>query len=144
MSQNKISYVEYENFFNMTALKKLDLSFNSIRQLDEAAFGDIKQLERLKLRNNQIEYIFQGTFDGMPALKQLDISENPLTCNCELLWLIPWSKNVSVRLQPKPICASPAPFKNRTLNDLKLGFDLHCESPHHRFLEMTPNTSQVS
>lgn len=143
LSQNKISDLAFENFQNMTALKKLDLSLNSLRQLDESAFDEIKTLERLKLRQNQIEYIFQGTFDGLLALKQLDISENPLTCDCNLLWLIPWSKNVSVRLQPKPICASPPPFKNRALNDFILGKDLHCESPHQWTLEMTPNSSQV-
>lgn len=71
LSKNKISYVEFENFINMTSLKRLDLSFNSIRQIDETAFGDIKALEKLKLRSNQIEHIFQGSFEGLPALKLL-------------------------------------------------------------------------
>lgn len=71
LSKNKISYVEFENFVNLTSIKRLDLSFNSIRQIDETAFGDIKSLEKLKLKNNLIEHIFQGSFDGLPALKLL-------------------------------------------------------------------------
>lgn len=72
LSKNKISYVEFENFINMSeSLRKLDLSFNSIRQIDETAFGDIKALEKLKLKNNQIEHIFQGSFEGLPSLKML-------------------------------------------------------------------------
>lgn len=72
-----------------------------------------------------------------------DISSNPLACNCDLLWLIPWSQNQSVKLQSKPKCATPQEFKDELLSKLKIGSDLHCDSPLQRFLEMSPNTSQV-
>lgn len=143
MSKNKISYLEFENFLNMSSLKKLDLSFNVLREIDETSLGELRFLEKLKLRNNQIEHIYQGSFDGLHALKMLDISGNPLACDCNLLWLIPWSLNMSVKLPQKPKCASPLAFKDQFLSRLRVGEDLHCESPLDRSIQLIPDTPQL-
>lgn len=143
MSKNKISYLEFENFLNMTNLKKLDLSSNILQEIDETSFGEIRTLEKLKLKDNQIQHIFQGSFDGLHSLKLLDISMNPLACDCNLLWLIPWSLNMSVKLPQKPKCASPSAFKDQFLSKLRIGEDLHCESPLDRSIQLIPDTPQL-
>lgn len=72
-----------------------------------------------------------------------DISNNPLACDCELLWLLPWSVNSSIKLKPFPKCETPLPFKGVLLKKLKIGTDLHCESPLQPLLELKPNQDQV-
>ena len=69
---------------------------------------------------------------------------NPLACDCELMWLSSWSENSSVRLLPTPKCSTPAPFKNMSLKKLKIGIDLHCDSPFQPpILELIPGNDQV-
>ncbi|CAD7091368.1 unnamed protein product [Hermetia illucens] len=143
LSKNQISHIESTDFLNFTNLKRLDLSFNSLQQIDESMFGEISTLERLKLSTNIIVHIFQGSFEMLRSLKQLDISGNPLACDCDLLWLVGWSNNMSVKLQPPPKCESPSDFKGSVLKKLKVGSDLHCESPLQPLLELHPDKDQL-
>jgi adhesion G protein-coupled receptor A3 len=66
-----------------------------------------------------------------------------LACDCDLLWLIPWTEAQSIKLQPAPKCATPVPFKGKQLKNLKIGTDLHCESPLHPLLELRPDVDQL-
>lgn len=73
-----------------------------------------------------------------------DISNNPLVCNCDLVWLLAWTADRVVKLQPSPKCESPVYFKGTFLKKLKVGVDLHCESPLQSFLELVPTKNQVN
>lgn len=72
-----------------------------------------------------------------------DISNNPLVCNCDLVWLLAWTIDRVVKMQPSPKCESPVYFKDSFLKKLKVGVDLHCESPIQTFLELIPLRNQV-
>lgn len=72
-----------------------------------------------------------------------NISGNALACDCDLLWLIPWSANNKVKLVPAPQCETPLPFNGQLLKKLKIGIDLHCESPLQPLLELKPDQDQV-
>lgn len=72
MSKNAISLITADDFRNFTELKRLDLSFNQLTELDKDTFGDsLGHVEKLKLAGNAISHIYEGTFDQMPKLKQL-------------------------------------------------------------------------
>lgn len=58
-----------------------------------------------------------------------DISSNPLTCDCELLWLLDWAFKTSVKLVASPKCNAPETFEGLPLRKLKVGVDIHCKSP---------------
>lgn len=66
-----------------------------------------------------------------------------MACDCDLLWLIPWSLNMSVKLQPAPKCETPIPFKGQQLKKLKVGDDLHCDTPLEPLLDFKPDQDQV-
>ncbi|XP_065094069.1 adhesion G protein-coupled receptor A3 [Ochlerotatus camptorhynchus] len=142
LSRNKISSLDGKIFHNMTRLRSVDLSFNTIRRIDAGVLNNIISLKKLNLSQNQIVSIEQGSFDNMPNLKILDLSSNPLACNCDLLWLVPWSVNASVKLQPAPKCGTP--FKNMLLKKLRVGVDLHCASAGETpILQLIPGVDQV-
>ncbi|XP_055709737.1 adhesion G protein-coupled receptor A3 [Phlebotomus papatasi] len=143
LSNNHISSLEASYFVNMTQLRRLDLMHNSIRLIDETVFGEMPKLEDLKLAQNLIAHIYQGSFDRMPSLRLLDISMNPLVCDCNLLWLNPWSANNSVKLQKQPKCESTGTFKGTPIKKLKIGTDLHCESQLQTHLELMPDRDQI-
>lgn len=78
-----------------------------------------------------------------PKKKFRDISNNPLACDCDLMWLLGWSNSHLVKLQPSPKCESED-FKGIYLKKLKVGVDLYCESPLQPILEFIPKQNQVS
>ncbi|XP_019534117.2 adhesion G protein-coupled receptor A3 [Aedes albopictus] len=142
LSRNKISSLDGKIFHNMTRLRSLDLSNNAIRRIDSGVLSNLLAMKKLNFSQNQIVSIEQGAFDNMPNLKILDLSSNPLACNCDLLWLVPWSMNASVKLQPAPKCGTP--FKNMLLKKLRVGVDLHCASAGEApMLQLIPSVDQV-
>lgn len=72
-----------------------------------------------------------------------DLSNNPLACDCGLIWLIAWSNARDIRLQPPPKCDSPINFRGMPLKKLKVGIDFRCESLLQPLLELVPKQNQV-
>ncbi|XP_055842977.1 adhesion G protein-coupled receptor A3 [Episyrphus balteatus] len=143
LGENQISNIIKDDFANFTNLRRLDLSNNSLRFIDDSMFGDIPNLEKLKLAANLIVHIYQGSFENLKMLKVLDISNNPLACDCDLIWLVAWSNALAVKLYQAPKCETPIDFKGSPLKKLRVGSDLHCESPLQPLLELKPDADQL-
>ncbi|XP_047531370.1 adhesion G protein-coupled receptor A3 [Vanessa atalanta] len=124
LSRNQISLIESDAFYNMTSLQRLDLSHNQISNVYKEIFKGLVNLERLILSQNHISVLSMGTFDYLVGLKQIDITDNPLICDCELLWVGDWSRNTSVKLVGNPKCAFPDNMVNKTVRKLKIFLDL--------------------
>ncbi|XP_038213869.1 adhesion G protein-coupled receptor A3 [Zerene cesonia] len=124
LSRNQINLIESDAFYNMTSLKRLDLSHNQISNVYKEMFKGLVNLERLNLSRNHISALGSGTFDYLIGLKQLDITENPLICNCDLLWLGDWSRNTSVKLFGGPKCAYPENMVDKPVRKLRIFLDL--------------------
>lgn len=73
-----------------------------------------------------------------------DLSNNPLACDCGLIWLIAWSNARDIRLLPAPKCDSPVNFRGMPLKKLKVGIDFRCESLLQPLLELVPKQNQVN
>ncbi|KAB0802967.1 hypothetical protein PPYR_05153 [Photinus pyralis] len=147
LSKNRLTALYNNQFIEVPNLRRLDISGNNINHIELLAFATLNQLERIKLNQNYINTIEKGTFKFLEALKQLDISDNPLTCNCELLWLLEWAQKASVKLISNPRCSSPSTFKGIPLRKLQIGIDIHCKSPAGSrelpLLDLVPNHNQV-
>ncbi|XP_053950109.1 adhesion G protein-coupled receptor A3 isoform X1 [Anastrepha ludens] len=144
LSNNAFISIQSDDLHNLTQLKRLDFSSNLLRKIDKDTFaGALPNIERLKLSNNAIRHIYSGSFEFMQNLKYLDISNNPLVCNCDLVWLLAWANDHLIKLQPSPKCESPVYFKGTFLKKLKVGVDLHCESPLQTLLELVPFRNQI-
>lgn len=50
---------------------------------------------------------------------------------------------MSVKLQPAPKCETPAAFRGLLVKKLKVGHDLHCDTPLQPLLELKPDQDQV-
>ncbi|CAH0587140.1 unnamed protein product [Chrysodeixis includens] len=124
LSRNQITLIESDAFYNMTSLQRLDLSYNQISNVYKEMFKGLTNLERLILSQNHISAMATGTFDHLIGLKQLDITDNPLVCDCDLLWVGDWSRNTSVKLVGNPKCAFPENMVNKSVRKLKIFLDL--------------------
>jgi len=68
-----------KNLNYSSGLVDLDLRFNSITELDESYFINLRQLSHLNLTANQLEKISAKVFKGLESLKTLDLSHNKIT-----------------------------------------------------------------
>lgn len=61
------------------SITHLDISYNSIRNLDRKSFNGLQNISTLILKGNKIESIEEDTFVEMLKLQHLDLSHNPVT-----------------------------------------------------------------
>uniref|UniRef100_T1HAI9 Uncharacterized protein n=1 Tax=Rhodnius prolixus TaxID=13249 RepID=T1HAI9_RHOPR len=93
LSRNSIRDIDPEAFYNLLNLKYLDLSFNMIRgPLDDSLFSLNQKLETISLAGNKELKVFKElhSFISMEKLEQLDISKNPIQCTSDFSHVMQW------------------------------------------------------
>lgn len=75
-SHNNLTEISAGLFSNMPRLAVLDLSNNSISNIDLHAFVPLRKLEKLKLRSNKLTNVNPSIFANLTNLVHLDLSQN--------------------------------------------------------------------
>lgn len=79
LSNNGMDFLSTEAFVHVRNLTYLDLSFNSLRQLDELIFEPLERLNVLLLFKNNISQIDRSAFEGLSSLQKLYMSHNQIS-----------------------------------------------------------------
>ncbi|XP_023205603.1 amphoterin-induced protein 2-like [Xiphophorus maculatus] len=79
LSWNSISQIEMAAFTATPRLLHLDLSSNQLRVLNSSVFSGLTELKELLLIGNQIAQIMPGAFSDVNSLQRLYLSANRLT-----------------------------------------------------------------
>ncbi|XP_061074836.1 amphoterin-induced protein 1-like [Conger conger] len=79
LSHNGLNFISTEAFLYVTHVRYLDLSSNSLRQLEESMFEPLKCLEVLLLYKNCITQIDRSAFSGLDNLQKLYLSQNQVS-----------------------------------------------------------------
>uniref|UniRef100_A0A3B5LI19 LRRNT domain-containing protein n=1 Tax=Xiphophorus couchianus TaxID=32473 RepID=A0A3B5LI19_9TELE len=79
LSWNSISQIEMAAFTATPRLLHLDLSSNQLRVLNSSVFSGLTELKELLLIGNQIAQIMPGAFSDVNSLQKLYLSANRLT-----------------------------------------------------------------
>uniref|UniRef100_A0A674I1H9 Adhesion G protein-coupled receptor A2 n=1 Tax=Terrapene triunguis TaxID=2587831 RepID=A0A674I1H9_9SAUR len=167
LSNNKITVLKNGSFFGLRALEKLDLKNNLISTIQPGAFLGLSELKRLDISNNRIgclsASVFQGlanllrlnvsgnifsslqpgVFDELPSLKVVDFATEYLTCDCNLRWMLPWSRNRSAQISDKTLCIYPSPLHAKPLRSIRES-QLQCVgAPELHTHHLIPSLRQV-
>ncbi|PZC85998.1 hypothetical protein B5X24_HaOG214363 [Helicoverpa armigera] len=148
IGQNEFISLESHSFKGLKNLKLLDITgATQLERIEKGAFEDninletivlannkklaiiedctllgLPKLKHVSLRDNAIVTISESVFIGK-ELKQLDLTDNPIFCDCQLLWLqqLLYEKSNFTQLH----CASPEHLKDKPLRNLNAD-DLGC------------------
>uniref|UniRef100_A0A452IZT0 Adhesion G protein-coupled receptor A2 n=1 Tax=Gopherus agassizii TaxID=38772 RepID=A0A452IZT0_9SAUR len=167
LSNNKITVLKNGSFFGLHALEKLDLKNNLISTIQPGAFLGLSELKRLDISNNRIgclsASVFQGLtnllrlnvsgnifsslqpgiFDELPSLKVVDFATEYLTCDCNLRWTLPWSRNRSAQISDKTLCIYPSILHAKPLRSVREN-QLQCVgAPELHTHHLIPSLRQV-
>jgi Leucine-rich repeat (LRR) protein len=83
---NKLVRVQNNAFMDNGNMRIIRFVSNEeLSQFESAAFHGLPYLKELILKNNAIESIREGLYEW-DNLQVLDLSDNPLRCDCHLLW----------------------------------------------------------
>lgn len=76
LSYNSIGNVDPYIFVNLTKLVRLDLSFNNIIDLQDTSIWSLPNLQFLQLAHNNLSVIEEATFAKQKTISSLDLSYN--------------------------------------------------------------------
>ncbi|XP_068221652.1 insulin-like growth factor-binding protein complex acid labile subunit isoform X3 [Palaemon carinicauda] len=95
LDANKITDIQEDAFHGYgDTIKYILLDKNHISHIPPNAFRDLHSLEWLKLSHNNIKELPEETvMPILDTLTMIDVANNPLVCNCDLLWLKSWLSN---------------------------------------------------
>ena len=79
VSGQSVSNLQVGDFSDLTGLQELRLSNNTLSELPEDIFTGLSQLRDLRLQGNQLTALPKGIFSGLPQLAVLRLSSNQLT-----------------------------------------------------------------
>lgn len=128
-----LEHIEKGTFADNTNLKRVVINHNKVlKHIQDGAFDNLPNVQHVSFRGNAFETL-QYSLLPWDELQTLDVRDNPLVCNCSLLWL--WkllvTKNFSSVEGQSDItqvgCASPPGLKDRILSNLPAD-DLDCYS----------------
>lgn len=158
IGQNKFRELKFQSFQRLKYLRTIVINGSPLlERIDKGAFADNTNLKTVEINHNKfLRHIQVGAFDNLPnvqhvslrgnafqtlqysllswdELSYLDVRDNPLVCNCTILWL--WkllvTKNFSVDVSEagtdltQVVCAGPSGLQGRVLVELPPE-DLNC------------------
>ncbi|KAJ7305132.1 hypothetical protein JRQ81_011006, partial [Phrynocephalus forsythii] len=143
LRNNLMSTIQPGAFLGLSSLKRLDLSNNRIGCLNPGIFRGLANLVRLNMSGNIFSNLQPGVFDTLLSLKVLDCGTDYLTCDCNLRWLLAWSKNHSVQISDKTLCIYPSSLHGKPLRNARES-QMHCEGPPELHThQLIPSLRQV-
>lgn len=87
LSFNPITYIHGNMLGDLLRLQELHLFGGSLLHIDTAAFRGLKHFRVLNVSTNHLSTLEVGVFHSVDTLQTLGLDNNPVACDCRLLWL---------------------------------------------------------
>lgn len=116
LSFNPIHSVEGHHLYNLQKLQAFHLAGGRLATIEPYSFRGLNHLRVLNVSGNSLRSVEESVFHSVGNLETLALYDNPLACDCRLLWVFRrrWRLNFN-KQQPK--CASPDVVQGKEFKD---------------------------
>ncbi|XP_057691864.1 leucine-rich repeat-containing protein 4C-like [Corythoichthys intestinalis] len=129
MSGNQLSVVRPGSFKGLIHLQKLWMMHAQIQTIERNSFDDLQSLVELNLAHNNLTLLPHDLFTPLHHLERVHLHHNPWNCNCDILWLSWWLKEmVPANTSCCARCSTPIHHKGRYIGELDQNY-FHCYAP---------------
>ncbi|XP_041650624.1 leucine rich repeat containing 4C, genome duplicate a [Cheilinus undulatus] len=129
MSGNQLSIIRPGSFKGLIHLQKLWMMHAQIQTIERNSFDDLQSLVELNLAHNNLTLLPHDLFTPLHRLERVHLHHNPWNCNCDILWLSWWLKEmVPANTSCCARCSSPTHHRGRYIGELDQNY-FHCYAP---------------
>ncbi|KAM6937835.1 leucine rich repeat containing 4C, a isoform 1-T3 [Xenentodon cancila] len=129
MSGNQLSVIRPGSFKGLIHLQKLWMMHAQIQTIERNSFDDLQSLVELNLAHNNLTLLPHDLFTPLHHLERVHLHHNPWNCNCDILWLSWWLKEmVPANTSCCARCSSPLHHKGRYIGELDQNY-FQCYAP---------------
>ncbi|KAM3877378.1 leucine-rich repeat and immunoglobulin-like domain-containing nogo receptor-interacting protein 1-B [Diretmus argenteus] len=116
LSFNPIHTVEGNQLFNLQKLQAFHLVGGRLSTIEPHSFRGLNHLHILNISGNLLSTLEDSVFHSVGNLETLALYDNPLACDCRLLWVFRrrWRLNFN---RQQPACASPEAVRGKEFKD---------------------------
>lgn len=134
LSYNPITYIHKQLLGDLLRLQEFHLIGGSLLHIELEAFKGLVYFRVLNLSRNYLTTLESGVVHSLDTLKVLGLDNNPLKCDCRLLWVVKRQLYLNFG-GTLPVCATSG--QERDLNFLQFSADeisklLTCRQPRIR------------
>ncbi|XP_005996771.1 leucine-rich repeat and immunoglobulin-like domain-containing nogo receptor-interacting protein 2 [Latimeria chalumnae] len=134
LSFNPISTIEAGMFVDLIRLQELHMVGAHLLTVEPYAFQGLRFLRILNVSHNLLDTLEERVFQSPRNLEMLCIDNNPLACDCRLLWILQRQHALHFGEQ-QPTCAAPEGIRGKQFkefHDTVLSYYFTCRKPRIR------------
>ncbi|XP_028812230.1 leucine-rich repeat-containing protein 4C [Denticeps clupeoides] len=129
MSGNQLAVLQPGSFKGLSRLKKLWMMHAQIQSIERNSLDDLQSLVELNLAHNNLTFLPHELFTPLQHLERVHLHHNPWNCNCDILWLSWWLKEVApANVSCCARCYSPSNYRGRYIGELDHSY-FQCYAP---------------
>ncbi|XP_018608049.1 leucine-rich repeat and immunoglobulin-like domain-containing nogo receptor-interacting protein 1 [Scleropages formosus] len=116
LSFNPIQTIEGNKLHDLLRIKEFHLVGGRLVAIEPYSFRGLSYLRILNVSNNHLTSLEESAFHSVGNLETLALHNNPLACDCRLLWVFRrrWRLNFN---KQQPTCASPEYVRGKEFKD---------------------------
>ncbi len=116
LSFNPIEVVEGNKMHNLLRLQAFHLVGGRLVSIEPYSFRGLNYLRVLNVSSNSLSTLEESAFHSVGNLETLALHDNPLACDCRLLWVFRrrWRLNFN---RQQPSCESPEFLQGKEFKD---------------------------
>ncbi|XP_059899151.1 leucine-rich repeat and immunoglobulin-like domain-containing nogo receptor-interacting protein 1 isoform X1 [Gadus macrocephalus] len=116
LSFNPIRYVRGNSLRDLLRLQEFHLVGGQLLRIDPRAFHGLARFKVLNVSGNLLKTLEEGVFSSVSSLGVLRLDDNPLACDCRLLWVLRRRVHLVFDRQP-PVCTTEVRFQGWSFMD---------------------------
>ncbi|CAL1612562.1 unnamed protein product [Knipowitschia caucasica] len=134
LSHNRIRHIKGGMLSELVRLRELHLVGAQLTAIEPYAFQGLRQLKVLNVSHNRLDTLEKDVFQSPETLEVLLIDNNPLVCDCRLMWILQKRHTIFFG-DSQPECSTPEGIRGRPFREFKetlLSYYVTCTKPKIR------------